>query len=207
MWHNNISQNYSFRYMSLESLLKPLQWADQQVLRSYTKQAENWEEKGRSKYSLAHLYNLTATAANMTFMLQADLYLVMGTGLLAVQSLDFGRNYVKERYESEVNDGATAKAPLGYEFSKNISTVARLPMLVTGAALMIKGIAQLADYLQTKNPESVMNAMYLCSFGYALMGTASSMYVKDSDPKLLEKKPLEEFNLQKDLQPIADKEK
>ena len=207
MWHNNISQNYSFRYMSLESLLKPLQWADQQVLRSYTKQAENWEEKGRSKYSLAHLYNLTATAANMTFMLQADLYLVMGTGLLALQSLDFARNVHEPQYQSDITYTALIKAPLGMEATKKVSAAARLPMLVTGAALMIKGLAQFVDYIQTKNPESVTNALYLCSFGYALIGTASSMYVKDSDPKLLEKKPLEEFNLQKDLQPIADKEK
>jgi len=192
--------------MSLESLLKPLQWADEQVLRQYTKQAEKWEEKGRSKYSLAHLYNLSATAANMTFMLQADLYLVIGTGLLALQSLDFARNIHEPQYQSDITDTLT-KAPLGMEGTQNISAAARLPMLVTGAALMIKGLAQFVDYVQTKNPESVMNAMYLCSFGYALMGTASSMYVKDSDPKLLEKKPLEEFNLQKDLQPIADKEK
>ncbi len=80
--------------MSLESLFKPLQWADEQVLRYYTKKTEEWEEKGRSKYPLAHICNLTGTAANMAFMLQGDLYFGIGAGFLALQSVDFARNYV-----------------------------------------------------------------------------------------------------------------
>ncbi len=185
--------------MSLESLLKPLQWADQQVLCYYTKQAEAWEEQGRSKYSLAHLYNLSGTAANMAFMLQGDLYFAIGTGMLAMQSLDFARNVVKERYEPDISTGTVAKPSASYEMAKKVSALARLPMLITGIGLMIKGFAHLADYVQNKNPESVTNAMYMCSFGYALIGTASSMYVKDSDPKLLEKKPVDELMFQKEL--------
>ena len=182
--------------MSLESLLKPLQWADEQVLRYYTKKAEAWEEQGRSKYSLAHLYNLSGTAANMAFMLQEDLYFVIGAGILALQSVDFARNFVQERYEPEANTETIAKPPISYDITKKVSAVARLPMLITGVGLMIKGIAHFVDYIQHKNPESAANALYMCSFGYALIGTASSMYIKDSDPKLLEKKPVEEFNLQ-----------
>ncbi len=187
------------KVMSLESLLKPLQWADQQVLCYYTKQAEAWEEQGRSKYSLAHFYNLSGTAANMGFILQGDLYFVIGTGILALQSLDFGRNFVRERYESEVSDNTATKAPTSYEIAKKISSAARLPMLITGIGLLIKGIVNVVDYLQSKNPESASNALYLCSFGYALIGTASSMYIKDSNPKLLEKKPVEELIFQKEL--------
>ena len=114
----------------------------------------------------------------MAFMLQGDLYFAIGTGMLAMQSLDFARNVVK------------------------VSALARLPMLITGIGLMIKGFAHLADYVQNKNPESVTNAMYMCSFGYALIGTASSMYIKDSDPKLLEKKPLEEIMFPRELVPV-----
>ena len=188
--------------MSLESLLKPLQWADEEVLRYYTRKAETWEEKGRSKYSLAHLYNLSGTAANMAFMLQGDLYFMMGIGMLAIQSVDFVRNFVQKRYEPEMNDGTATKAPVSYEITKKVSSLARLPMLITGVGLMAKGIAYFVDYIQNKNPESAANALYMCSFGYALMGTASSMYIKDSDPKLLEKKPLEEFMFQEKLQPM-----
>ncbi|MDP3698554.1 MAG: hypothetical protein Q8R47_03125 [Nanoarchaeota archaeon] len=187
--------------MSLESLLKPLRWADEQVLRQYTKQAEAWEEKGRSKYSLAHLYNLTATAANCSFMLLGDLYFALGTGILALQSLDLASNVVGQREETKTISDAIAKPSASYEITRKVSSLARLPMLVTGIGLMIKGMAHLVDYVQTKNPESAINSLYMCSFGYALIGTASSMYIKDSDPKLLEKKPLEEFNLQ--LQPVS----
>ena len=188
--------------MSLDTLLKPLQWADEQILRYYTKRTEAWEEKGRSKYSLAQICNLSGAAANMAFMLQGDLYFGLGAGLLALQSLDFARNTVKERYESEMTDGALTKTPMGYETTKKISALARLPMLITGAALMVKGVVHFVEYLQTKNPESVTNAMYMCSFGYALIGTASSMYIKDSDPKLLEKKPLEEIMFPRELVPV-----
>lgn len=193
--------------MSLESLLKPLQWADEQVLKYYTKKTEAWEEKGRSKYSLAHLYNLSGTAVNLAFMLQGDLYFGIGAGLLALQSLDFARNYVKERYEPATTDDAVAKPPTSYEVTKKVSSLARLPMLVMGMGLMIKGIAYFVDYAQNKNPESVTNALYMCSFGYALIGTASSMYIKDSDPRLLGKKPLEEWMHELELRPIPLEER
>ncbi len=186
--------------MSLESLLKPVQWADEQVLRYYTKKAEAWEKKGRSKYSLAHLYNLSGAAANIVFMTQADLNFSVGAGVLALQSADFARNVVRERYDPEINTGTVAKPPLSYEITKHLSSLVRLPMLVTGMGLMIKGIAYFIDYVQHKNPESIVHAMQMCSLGYAFFGTASSMYIKESDPQLLEKKLVEEFNLQ--LQPV-----
>ena len=193
--------------MSLESLLKPLQWADEQVLKYYTKHAEAWGEKGRSKYSLGHLYNLSGTAANMGFMLQGDLYFIIGTGLLALQSLDFARNAREPQYQADMTDAALTKTPLGMEATKKISSLARLPMLVTGIGLVIKGMAHLVDYVQTKNPQSALDAMYMCSFGYALIGTASSMYVKDSDPKLLGKKPIEEWMHELELRPVPVRER
>ena len=140
-------------------------------------------------------------------MLQGDLYFIIGTGLLALQSLDFARNAREPQYQADMTDAALTKTPLGMEATKKISSLARLPMLVTGIGLVIKGMAHLVDYVQTKNPQSALDAMYMCSFGYALIGTASSMYVKDSDPKLLGKKPIEEWMHELELRPVPVRER
>ncbi|MEK6899759.1 MAG: hypothetical protein AABX05_01415, partial [Nanoarchaeota archaeon] len=120
--------------MSLESLLKPVQWLDEKVLKLYTQQTAAWEEKGRSKYSLAHLYNLTAAAANCFFMTLSgsDTYFLTGTGLLAAQSLDFARNVHGPLYENDAVQEGIIKPPVSMEITKKISAAARLPMMATG---------------------------------------------------------------------------
>ena len=49
--------------MKLESLLKPAKILDEQILRQYTKITKKWEDRGHSRYSLAHAFNLTSIAA------------------------------------------------------------------------------------------------------------------------------------------------
>ena len=46
--------------MALESLLEPVTWVDEQILREYTKLVQIGESKGIGKYSLATGLNIVA---------------------------------------------------------------------------------------------------------------------------------------------------
>src|SRR3989344_1061342 len=85
--------------MSLESLLKPIQWADEQVLRYYTKKTEAWEEKGRSRYTLAQIYNGIASGANIVYLTLLGNY--AGLPLLSVQVSEVARNMYEPRYKPD----------------------------------------------------------------------------------------------------------
>ena len=54
---------------------------------------------------------------------------------------------------------------------------------------MIKGGINLADYLINQEPNSLNNVLDDLSLGYTFFGIASSMYVKESNPKMLDKAP------------------
>lgn len=46
--------------MSLEKIIKPFKWVDEQVLRQYTKLAKKWEDKGRNIYYLSSTVGMPA---------------------------------------------------------------------------------------------------------------------------------------------------
>lgn len=192
--------------MSLESLLKPIQWADQQVLKYYTKKTEEWEEKGRSKYSLAQVCNIAATCANM-FYLTLQGYFVAGVPLLGLQGLEVMRNIKESQYKQDATSGEAAALPVTLKTAQTIAAYVRFPLFVSGAALLVKGVVDMLTFAATRETEPLANAIENLSLGYAMLGTASSMYIKDSDPKLLGKKPIEEWMHQLELRPIPVRER
>ena len=188
--------------MSLDSLLQPLQWADEQVLRYYTKKTEEWEGKGRSRYSLAQICNGIASFSNAFYMAALSGSLVFGVPLLSMQMVEVMRNIYEPRYKQDTSTGENAALPKQLEILQSIAKYTRFPLFLSGAALLVKGVVDMMTFAATKETEPLANALENLSLGYALLGTASSMYIKDSDPKLLEKKPLEGLMYQGQLQPI-----
>lgn len=189
--------------MSLESLLKPIQWADEQILHYYTKKAEAWEEKGRSKYSLAQICNVAASCANIFYLAILGNY--TGLPLLGLQGSEFARNITEAKYRQEATKGEKTALPVSLQAARNIASYIRFPLFASGAALFIKGIIDMMIFAATKEKEPLANALENLSLGYAMLGTASSMYIKDSDSKLLEKKPLKEWTYRLELRPIPVK--
>ena len=186
--------------MSLESLLKPIQWADEQVLRYYTRKTEAWEEKGRSRYTLAQIYNGIASGANIVYLTLLGNY--AGLPLLSVQVSEVARNMYEPRYKPDAATREKVLLPKQLELLRTIANYTRFPLFISGAALLVKGIIDMMTFAATRETEPLANALENLSLGYGMLGTASSMYIKDSDPKLLGKKPIEECMHQLELRPI-----
>jgi len=181
--------------MGLESKLKTVKkytWdiPDQYALRQYTKLTKNWEDKGRSRYSLAHFFNLSSMLGTFTSI---DFGVILGSWRFIegyVQGTDLLRNvqeHINKRNISE--DGTIAEPPGALYLFKKAADVIRMPSLGFGLYYMGKGAFELIDYLNSSNPESLSNGIGNLAWGYSYFGIASSMYVKETNPKLLDKQP------------------
>ena len=209
--------------MTLDSLLESIKFVkkytwdipDEYILRQYTKLTKKWESTGRSRYTLAHIFNLSGIAsiysAGIAMKYIPKEYKPMSKeqagililSLYGIQATDLGRNIIEPDIKKDISvDGTVAKAgitsgpPILTELPivvmntfKELADLIRMPSLIFGLTLMGKGIFELFDYFKTSNPESLSYAMWDLSYGYGFAGMASSMYVKESNPKLLQKEP------------------
>ncbi|MDP3734722.1 MAG: hypothetical protein Q8R37_05830 [Nanoarchaeota archaeon] len=178
--------------MSLDDLLAPVKWADEQVLRQYTKLTQTWEKKGRSKYSLAHILNgssIVCFGFTNEFYSEdiPNLFLLVGPW----QGYDFARGLIESSFKKDVTDGPIAKDTIDFiiDIYKAFTVPTRFPALTAGITLLGKGIVELIDYIKNKNTASLSDSLFSLSLGYSFFGTASSIYIKDSNPKLLDKAP------------------
>ncbi len=161
---------------------------DETILKQYTRLTKKWEEKGHSRYSLAHMFNLSASGI-ITFTGNA-LNPTGGIPLVLLLGSDFARNLLEPYFKKDITDGVTAAPNPDLYIYKKVADVTRLPFFVSGISLMAKGGINLANYLQTQNSNTLNDALNDLSLGYTFFGTASSMYIKESDPKLLDKVPV-----------------
>ena len=176
--------------MSLDDYLAPVKaswhtakWIDEQVLRQYTKVTNLWEGKG-SRYTLAHIFNFSSTLSFAVFSEISHVTLISPLALLAT---DLARN-VFEPFERNEGTGEIAQHPVKVLYT-SIGNLIRLPSFLFGVSMIGKSTLSLVDYLKTKDTNSLMAAAEDFSLGYSFFGLASSIYVKDFDPKLLDKPP------------------
>lgn len=189
--------------MALESLLGPLKWVDKQVLRQHTKIAKCVEDRnGMSKADLAdvlscgvlliegiyaagyittspHEANAIGTAAPIV---AASVYLSKAAGTILNSVAIFVRNDDYER-----SSDTMAVNPVTPGIRKVFRTL-RLPLFVAGLSGVGHSFYEpfaaanfstdyLADYLG-----------FLTDASFTILG-ASALYMKDTDPKLLDKEP------------------
>lgn len=176
---------------TIEDILKPVKFLDEAVLKQYSRLTKKWEAKGRSKYSLAHVFQLPTIPAGLYFVNSYNLS-PNGSPLLGMLwGAELGSNISEPSTRRDVSSDGTmveSNSPIA-RFYKKVADVTRLPLFISGAGLMAKGGFDLVDYTRTKNPESLKDALSEMSLGYSFFGNASSMYVRDSNPKLLDKTP------------------
>ena len=179
--------------MSLEILLKPFKLADEEILAKYSRITKWWEDKGHSVYSLTTPIGLTALISSsygLTPLLGKNLDNAL---YFLIFNCDNTINLVgltgRINREQIVSDAITHYEPL-YLFFRNLTRIARLPTIAAGSALLVKSGYDLADYVANGTPSS--GSQFFIDFNGALglIGWASSMYLKDGDPKLLDKEPL-----------------
>lgn len=181
--------------MGLESLLKPVKWIDEQILREYTKITKKWEDKERNKYILAGALSVAGYISILVIPSDPDVlkdisitdYLIGGTvafsyvGLWAHDVIHSFNNIISKK--SEETSGEIVEDKFNH-ITKKIQRFARLPMF---------GLGMLAFYefsnLFIESGLSEITLDYAFVMGLGFTSLASSMYIKDSDPKLLNKQP------------------
>lgn len=180
--------------MSLKDLLEPIKtvkkysWdvADEWILRQYTKLTKKWEDKGRSRYSLANIFGIPVVVCFFSHPLPQSIGVLEGFYI----GTDFTRNTIESFYKKDdFTDGTITINHFGLRIYKKIADHTRLPSLAIRSSLLVKGVFELVDYFKTSNADSLSNAISDLFQGYIFAGTASSMYIKDSNPKILDKQP------------------
>lgn len=166
--------------MPLESLLKPVGWTDEQVLRQYTKLTKKWEAKGRSRYALSNWVNIPCLMFNLANG-------VDDTFISAFQGHNLGSDTVTKPYGEDFTVSST-------KAKKNnlpvfVDRLTRLPLLVTGMGLTGFGLYEVITGFYNKDNQTLSEGITKIKHGVPFLGVASSQYIKDADPKLLEKEP------------------
>ncbi len=175
----------------LEEILAPVKAIDEIVERQYAKVRGYLDEKNINVCYIALPLNFIFLA---TPPLSENFSLRMFEGAYA--GLDIVVNleglYKKE---DKVSDGpSVARLSNG---NSRITNALRLPVFLTGAALTAFGTYQLVDsYVSSQNSD---NHEWLrnVGIGFAWLCQASSVYLKNSDPKVLDKKPMWKNALEK----------
>lgn len=176
---------------------------DIQLLRQYTKVAKWWEDKGHSVYSLSSMagipgyvmgifgiggillssikpLNLDPFVAGMSFGAVAMMY-----GQDVVHNLYGLLGLSKEEYTSD-----TIARDRRDVIAKRLNRIVRLPTFGAGLGFIAKGGYDIFRWIALNEPLDPNTHLYF-STGLGLLGLSSSMYLKDRDPKLLEKQPSE----------------
>jgi hypothetical protein len=179
--------------MALESLLKPVKWVDEQILREYTKLAQKGESKGIGKYALATGLNGVAKLFLMPAWFISSL-----NGDNASFGIALGAS-VENTFELIVYNEAAFKAEelethsrvkdQFVEKMKSIYSGLRLPILAGAASQIGMGVANLYNYFAEGDASALPMGIQQMVLGTGLLSWSSAMYVRDSDPKLLQKDP------------------
>lgn len=173
--------------MTLESLLKPVKWVDEQVERQYAKARKEIDERGFNVYMITFPMNIFfATIPPIIGVIVESAY----------AGVDGGRNLLGllHNTNNQVTDGTVAVNKYDHIIDRILNTP-RLPILLTGTSLTMMGVYQLADtYLfsgevssgEVSSGEGIQNLLT----GLGWISQASSVYLKYADPKLLDKAPV-----------------
>ena len=195
--------------MGLESIIIPFKWADEQVLRQYTQLTNRWGDAGKSRYNLAESFFLggvmafgagivavlTMEGKSMIESISAppppsslkegiEVGVYWGSLAMGIQDCVYTK-ILKRNEDSEGISDAIAESRFCH-YSRKIQRGVRLPILGLGGFMLSLAGVCAAD-------GQIAGACVIGGMSGYLLGLASSMYIKDSDPGILEKQKLREI--------------
>ena len=177
--------------ISPESLLKPVSWLDKQVLRQYTKIGRKMPE--RRLYKLTTGLNLLAGIGNCTLSLhylsQNPLLSGALSAIFMAPDISLNTDGLLGRLSSVQDDENEVAVDRVQKFFKRYNRGVRLPVFLAGAGLAGKVAYDVFNYFKNKEPINLSETAKAGSHSLGLLMLASSMYLKDQDPKLLKKDP------------------
>jgi len=175
--------------MTLEDVLKPVKWVDEQVLRQYTKVGVKLHlDEGNRRYMVAAPVSLFSGAF---FGYGFHYFLPETPSTIAwwpMHLVDWLYSYLgmRGRFNDDYS-GTKAVHPV-QELGRKYNSKIRLPIFLTGAAMVGKGVVDITNYFISGEPIPESTPAVF-NIGGSLLGLASSMYIKEIDPKILQKKP------------------
>ncbi len=177
--------------MGLESLLKPVKEVDKEILRQYSKITKRWEDKGRSRYSLSNFINVPSLLLTGGLLVGR---IIEGYPLLLLavnQGHLLADDNLTKSYGKDFNATDSERVMDREYILVAYDRFVRLPFFGTGVGYVGCGLYEIISGLVSVDGNSVSNGMQNTLHSLPFIGIASSMYIKDGDPKLLEKEPSE----------------
>lgn len=176
--------------MTLDSLVRPFKFVDEKIHAQYEKWGSELDKQDPVlRYKTAFWTNLIFTPlvyiglTDQSTMAEALLVLAPAyTGI----DCGVGIRYMEGEGSKETADGAIAKNPR-LEKLMTFLRLGRTPVLLSGVYSLGTGAYEIIDGLV--NNSMTYNPYLSTTLGMGLIGIASSAFLKDRDPKLLEKKP------------------
>lgn len=169
-------------------VIAPIKYLDGKIARSYTKLTKKWEDKGHNKYSLAFAALapvwLTENLYGINPITTFPLSLIKGyDSVMNITGLMFGshpKGY-KENGDKLIVDNLPAF------YAEKFKKFLRLPFLTYGTILFINSGINLYTSISNGDLNEIINNF---AQAYSCLGISSSIYIQNSDPKLLEKQPM-----------------
>ena len=165
---------------------------DEQVMKYFTKIALNFEKRGHSKYDLCNILSFTSL-----FTIEA-LYsrytghdpkysIIRATGCSL--GIGIGRHMVDNNERKKYDTIMKTEMVLSLEDQVNFEwrEKYRLPLLVSGATFIGKGILEVIGGKIIGDSQQITYGVLDIIGGYGLSAFVSSLYIKDTNPKFLDK--------------------
>ena len=179
-------------------IAKAYKWLDEDVLlRQYSKVAKKWEDSGRDIYHLSSAIGTSSVCLGIVAVASLGIKLGLSPNSLMSAyspslmsaSIDFNHNIAGLGGEiEEISDSNSKSIDPFLEIFKKNNRISRVPFFLSGVGLVGKVGYDVYNYFA--NGESIPGEDFnLVSLGLSNIGIASSMYLKDRDPKLLDKQP------------------
>lgn len=160
--------------MTLNEIIKPIKVVDEELHRISEYVGQKRDERGRRDEDSVDLTIFGIMAAPMS------------SPTFAFGLLDSYFLLRKQRYDAQ-NQSETKVADKPLEIYKGITKVVRTPTFLAGLALTAKGLYNIVDGAINNTPHEGTSDYLI--HGFSLLSISSSIFLRDKDPKLTDKKP------------------
>jgi len=175
----------------LKYVMRPVKYLDEQVLRHYTKLGQKINiDDGKRKYWIGlglNTFNMQTSGPINRVLFGPAVDFASFLGLQYADAVYNWRGifgFVKD--DSEITDEKAIDSETYYQ--KRYNSFVRLPVFLGSVGLIGKSIADLVGSYSNGTPLDPTSSICLVE-GISYLSLASSMYLKETDPKLLDKVP------------------
>ncbi|MBI2547341.1 MAG: hypothetical protein HYW23_02735 [Candidatus Aenigmarchaeota archaeon] len=174
--------------------LNPIsEYLDKPLLRTYRKIGKIWEDRGHSIYSLSSIIGIPSfwgLIYSLGTLAEGSIkppFLGFGNGALNGCDLFYNLRGITGLIKGDYNTDVIVIDPMT-NFDRKINRLVRVPEFLAGLGFVAKASYDIFRSVTSNEPLDPNAGLYFGT-GLSFLGLSSSMYLKDKDPKLLQKEP------------------